>query len=361
MNLFKYFLTEIVLMSQCCYIYANDENNNDLDNLSPCKYKSNYGSYCYKHRRFHLIDENNLIISRHFTGLSKDYLKKDLIYYYKHILKGNKDHKNKEDLFNGIKQFINSIRDYSNNVSKIIKIQGLFRGNLQRKSNIMIQCNNDEDFYTYELLKDIPRCYLYSYCDNKNFRWGFDIRSFEKLIELNYPNPYTTEIIPSSIIEDVKKNIKILKEKVYYEDLIDSIQRDRKELIKQNIVDLFSNIEQLGYSCQIEWFLNLNIRKLKELYKQLEDIWNYRAQLSNEVKRRLCPPQGKMFITPILDIMNMNNIEDIQEIITQNISIFRRCNADSDKRLGYMYFIIGLSNVSSHCYATHCDWLAFIN
>ena len=35
MNLFKYFLTEIVIMSQCCYIYANDENDetNDLDNL----------------------------------------------------------------------------------------------------------------------------------------------------------------------------------------------------------------------------------------------------------------------------------------------------------------------------------------
>ena len=45
---------------------------------------------------------------------------------------------------------------------------------------------------------------------------------------------------------------------------------------------IYSYIEQSGYTCQIEWFTNLSIRRLKKLYKQLEDIWNYRSQLSNQ-------------------------------------------------------------------------------
>ena len=63
--------------------------------------------------------------------------------------------------------------------------------------------------------------------------------------------------------------------------------RDRKSSIKQNVVDLFSDIELNGYSCQIIWFFDMSGRRLKELYKQLEDLWNYRAQLSIESKKDL--------------------------------------------------------------------------
>ena len=49
--------------------------------LSDCKVKSKliYGNYCYKHRRNYFINEDKIINSRRFTGLSKDYLKDDLL------------------------------------------------------------------------------------------------------------------------------------------------------------------------------------------------------------------------------------------------------------------------------------------
>ena len=177
---------------------------------------------------------------------------------------------------------------------------------------------------------------------------------------MNFPNPYTTEIISPRVIVDVKNRMEILKNNVKYEDLTDIMQSDRKNCIKQKVVDLFSQIEQSGHTCQVDWFINLSIRRLKELYKQLEDLWNYRAQLSNEMKRTICPPDGRLFMTPVIDIMNMEQKEDIQEIIINDINKFNNCQHGGNRKLGYMYFIIGLGNVSHQCYTAHQDWLVFI-
>ena len=51
-----------------------------IDSENPCKFNCNYGDYCYKHRRNFLIVDDDISRDR-FTGLSKDYLKKDLINY----------------------------------------------------------------------------------------------------------------------------------------------------------------------------------------------------------------------------------------------------------------------------------------
>ena len=63
-------------MDKCfkfCHFVTDDQI------LTQCKYKSKYGDYCYKHRRLHLV-ENDVIKHDTFTGLSKDYLKKDMSY-----------------------------------------------------------------------------------------------------------------------------------------------------------------------------------------------------------------------------------------------------------------------------------------
>ena len=42
-----------------------------------CKYNRKYGNYCYKHRRFHLLDNDTINLQR-FTYKKKDYTKNDL-------------------------------------------------------------------------------------------------------------------------------------------------------------------------------------------------------------------------------------------------------------------------------------------
>ena len=340
-------------MEKCIFV-SNEQNK--------CNHNSKYGHFCYKHRRNHLIDSNNNLISEEkFTGLSKDYIKNDLIKYYRKEMKNKSIIGSKEKLFNEIKEYINSLEKYYKIDDKnIILIQSVVRGKNERKKILNYKCNNTEDFYTYDSLKEIPKEYFYSYIDSSNIRWGFDIRSLEKLIQMGYPNPYTTEQIPDNIISDIKGKIKEIKKNSNYENITDIIQRDRKETIKQKIVDLFSFIEQSGYTCHIEWFTSLSIRRLKELYKQLEDIWNYRSQLSEQMKRNICPPNADIFKTPMYEVMNYNVKEDLQELILHEVMKFTNANTDSDRKLGFMYFLIAFGYVSQACYIAHIDWLGFM-
>ena len=326
-----------------------------------CKHNCKYGDFCYKHRREHLISENE--INRDiFTGLSKDYLKKDLVEYQKKHM-GKKNVKSeKQIIFDEVYKHIIAINRYYeiNNDKRILLIQALFRGRSIRKKNDEFKCNNNEDFYTYDELKDIPKKYFYSYVDHKKFRWGFDIRSLDKLLNMNYPNPYTTEPIPQNIITEINDIIKTLKNEEGYEDLTDSIVRERKDMIKQKTVDLFSLIEQSGYTCHIEWFTNLSIRRLKELYKNLEDVWNYRSQLTEQMKCNICPPNAYIFKTPMIEVMNYSSKEDLQELILHETMKFKNAESDSDRKLGFMYFLIAFGMVSHPCYSAHIEWLSFM-
>ena len=332
-----------------------------IDSANLCKFDCNYGDYCYKHRRNFLIIDDDIVRDR-FTGLSKDYLKSDLAIYLKNKMRKKSSASSKEELFQEIKKHITTINGYHeiDHNKEIIKIQSLFRGKSIRNKNKELKCNNDEDFYTYDNLKDVPKQFFYSYIDNSNIRWGFDIRSLDKLLQMGFPNPYTTEPVPQNVIDDVKDKISTMKLDPTYEDLTDSIVRDRKETIKQKIVDLFSFIEQSGYTCHIEWFTSLSLRRLKELYRQLEDVWNYRSQLSNAMKRNICPPNADIFKTPMIEVMNYNEKEDLQELILHEVTKFTQAETDSDRKLGFMYFLIAFGMVSQPCYLAHSDWLSFM-
>ena len=343
-------------MEDCKFI---DPKKNDSENT--CHLKCRYGEYCYKHRREHLV-HNNMINIDNFTGLGKDYLKSDLLYYRKNKMNNKSIVGGKKELFDEIKDHVNSLKRYDTieNLKDIILVQSIARGKIIRIKSNNLKCNNNEDFYTYEELKNIEPKYFYSYKDKGGIRWGFDIRSLEKLIQMQYPNPYTTEELPTNVLLDVKNKINSLKNKTGYEDLTDSIIRDRRETIKQKIVDLFSFIEQSGYTCHLEWFTSLSIRRLKELYRQLEDIWNYRSQLSHQMKRNICPPNGEIFRTPMVEVMNYSSKEDLQELILHEVNKFTQAVSDSDRKLGFMYFLIAFGMVSPQCYHAHAGWLSFM-
>ena len=324
-----------------------------------CEKKTEYGNYCKTHKRNYLLNDKNDIVTSRFTFSEKDYLKPDLSKYCKNTLCKKVGKLSKKELFVLISNHIKDQTYYENNISNIIRIQSLFRKNTSVKIE-HLRCNNREDFYSYELLIDIPKKYFYFYIDNSNIQWGFDIRSLKKLIDLEYPNPYTTEVIPDDIKNYVLEKYNKLKLEDNYEDNIEIIQRDRTDMIKQKVVDLFSLIEQHGYSCNIEWLLNLSLRRLKELYRQLEDLWNYRLGLSIEYKRIISPPTGALFTTPVIEVQNYTNKQDIQELIINEVSKMNHCESDSDRRMGYFYFIIGLGQVSQNCWITHQDILVVI-
>ena len=340
---------------------------NFTENNISCKNKKKYGDFCYKHRSLFLIN-NNKIIFDNFTGKCGDYLKKDII---NTLNSGNSKELNKlkkGELFQRLQEYFQILNYYKKNETKIITIQKGFKGFL-KKYNLSLRgegfynkllCNNDIDFFSYETINEIEDKYFFSYKDNKGFIWFFDIRSFDKLLQMKQGNPYTREGFSQTIIHKAKKIIHNLKLSGDYETVDKTIVRDRRQSIKQKTVDLFSLIDSCGYDCNINWFVRLNIIRLKKLYKALEDIWNYRLQLSNEVKARIAPPNGQIFIKPIPEVMAYNHKEDLQDLILNEVSKFNNAEQESDRKLGYMYFIIGLSSVCRECLYSH-PWIMYVN
>ena len=337
--------------------------------FSHCNNKDKYGEYCYKHRRNYLIDsDTNRIIIERWTNKCSDYLKDDILKNL-HAFGYWPTENNKKQLFILLSEKINALQTYNEKdlqniiyIQKIIKDKGLQKLNKLRGPGFLNKTlsNNESDFFTYDSREEIENKYYFSYKDEKEFIWFFDIRSFNKLIEMKQPNPYTMLPIPKEVIKRSKKLIKLLHLN-QSDELIDQkqLQLSRRQIVKQKCIDLFSDIDNSGYYCQPIWFLNLNLSLLKRLYKNLEDLWNYRLQITPEVKSRICPPNGLVFTTRISDVNHYTNRDELRDLLLNDIIKFQNAVSFEDKKLGYMYFIIGLGTVSRPCVETH-EWLMYV-
>lgn len=322
-----------------------------------------YGGNCKKHRDNYLLTDGMINLDN-FTGNDKDYKLKDLKKYCNtHICKLTSKSK-KQDYFIKLTEYHKNHVYHLSNLSSVGKIQSHARRWLQNKNVAMRGlaylnrklCNNSEDFYSYEPIQDIESLYFYSYKDNQGNYWGFDIRSLKKLIEMNYGNPYTTEEFPSHIKQEISDLVNYLNKDNIETVINTTIVADRKALVKQKFVDIFAQMEYNGYSCDVKWILELNSVRLKRLYKELEDIWNYRAHLSQEAKREIIQPDGRLCVMPVHDYNNCSNRVELQEILANELSKISNATTQSNMSLGYMYFIIALSYVSRPCFMTH-NWV----
>ena len=78
------------------------------------------------------------------------------------------------------------------------------------------------------------------------------------------------------------------------------------------------------------------------------------------MKRNICPPNADIFKTPMIEVMNYSCKEDLQELILHEVLKFTQAQTDSDRKLGFMYFLIAFGMVSPQCYHAHIDWLSFM-
>lgn len=338
--------------------------NIDGTNLT-CQKRAKYGGYCYKHRHKYLCNQSGLLIEGRFTGVSKDYTLPVLLFYLKyHSISIKHIKKNKECIYSLASKHIYKRIYYSNHIDKIICIQRYVKD--KYKNNVIelrgpgymnrSLCNNDSDFYYAVDIQEIDDDLFFSYKDSSGFIWFFDIRSIYKLIDLNQDNPYTRE----SISPDTKKKVSLLYTwliKTRPDIEIEPSQNiSYEQELKQKCVDIFCDIQQMGWLCNIDWFFNLSLRRIKRLYKELEDIWNYRSQLTYEMKSRISPPNGYIFTTPVSDIYSYTDITEIRSIILNDLMTIKQSQYESDKKLGYMYFLIGLGYVSQECISSH-NWI----
>ena len=340
-----------------------------IDKLCQLNPKKEYGGYCYKHRKEHLLQDDLILLNR-FTGKSKDYTLPQLRDFYKHyLMKFKKDKRlkyKKNELFAVINAYHKNTKYSYINIESLTKSQSVIRKWLLRNKikyrglGILNRsmCRNDEDFCTYDPKEEIDETYFFSYKDTNNNYWCFDIRSVKKLIDMNYGNPYTMDPIPDNIKNKINNLINYLRDKGIQVSVDTAVITDRQSQVKQSFVDIFAQIEYAGYSCNVDWVLNLSSVRLKKLYRELEDIWNYRAGLLQQVKSDIVPPDGRLFVMPVQDYMSCNVKLELQEILVKELKKILGARTVSDMNLGFMYFIMGLSMVSRECLMIH-PWVQY--
>jgi uncharacterized membrane protein YgcG len=284
----------------------------------------------------------------------------------------------------------------------IVKIQRKFRQYVSAKYRLLSGpgylhvkgCVNDTDFYTFDKLTDIAPQNLFTFRDRDGKIYGFHIASIYNLILNSFPeitNPYNRNLLPVAIVQNVYDKLiygtllrfrtTIKLEDVDNED--DSYDggggggggaagggggggaaagggtgRDNRTLSREKqedlyIVGLFQHINTLGNYSDSEWFTTLQRPEFLRFIRHIHDIWYYRANLSQEMKNRICPPHGNPFmlnnVSVNLNVVNLLNDSELRTIAVSIINnIVKRGVTREDQCLGAFYVLATLTIVNQN-------------
>jgi len=179
----------------------------------------------------------------------------------------------------------------------------------------------------------------------------------------NLKNPYTRLDIPKDIVRNIRGFIRLshaLKEPINLTLKKNDEKLNHKKKTANKTLSIFHRIDTFGHITDTSWFLNLERMHLIRFIRELQDIWNYRATLTPQVKREICPPNGNPFhrlhhantvpiITRTKEMLQRNSLYIMERLISRGI------DTDS-KALGAFYILSALTLVS-HNAAVAMPWL----
>jgi hypothetical protein len=307
---------------------------------------------------------------------------------------------------------IQRIEEYKIKISCAIVIQSIFRRHLVQFSFRLRGvafghtelCNNQTDFYTLEPLSEIIFRDFYSYKDTSGFIYGFNVNSLIELMKTkgNVMNPYNREVFSAKTLSEIKilnriiqivfseqptntkdsscvavgntanvrpaisdmelqTSTRILQQYntfslqlnrfmslTEYNTLVNQMMEIRRKTIGQRIVDLFIEIDLLGNYTQSVWFSSLNRFEYLRLYRNIYDIWSYRANLSANLKLRICPfgsPFHGMFTSPTYNQdVTLERIQNACLCVFENI-VYTGVDLEH-RKLGILHCLTALTIVS---------------
>jgi hypothetical protein len=256
--------------------------------------------------------------------------------------------------------------------SYIIKIQKVFRGRIVKKyiglhgpaAKKRNLCTNSTDFVTMDNIEEINFNQFFSYKDEDGFIYGFDITSLFNLFSKNgniNKNPYNRNIFPDIILKNIKSLLrlsKILKINITLtlEDETPSISEEK--VVELRALSLFQNIDSLGNYSNCNWFLSLNRNQIIKFIRELADIWSYRAQLSIETKRAICPPNGDPFRNLNMSLIHVSqNFNIVRKVVLEVLEKLVNTGVDKDSKSLGAYYVLGALTLVNQDAATSLPWL----
>jgi hypothetical protein len=344
-----------------------DKNINDYINSISIKYENEIK----KIEKLEKIDENVVSVPtiNCFNDIIKyNYNLNQLKSFAKHY--GLKVGGNKKELITRIYTFLNLS-------SYIIKIQKCFRGNMVRKLVSAYGpglrdrklCTNETDFVSMDSLNEIPYNQFFSYKDVDGIIYGFELSSIYNLICKNMninninkeiTNPYNRQNIPDFVYDNIKKIIRLSKILDIDIELIieQTTNLSDDKTIELRALALFQNINALGNYSDPSWFLSLNRQNLIKLVRELVDIWNYRLQISDETKRKICPPNGDPFRNlNMASIFTESHLNNVKKLVLELLEKFVNSGIDNDSKSLGAYYVLGALTIVSNQAATTIPWL----
>ena len=276
---------------------------------------------------------------------------KEICKFYKLKVSGNKSLL-KERIYNYLYESYFSIKIQKNIkrylTKKYFKINEIFKRKL---------CKNDTDFFTLENIKDISIYNFFTIKSKDNSIWGFNIISIYNLfIKSNNNevlNPYTREKIePKNIIFNNIKSI-IRMSKLFNNQINTKINdeniNDSKKVIEIKSLELFQIIDSYGNYTDISWFRTLNRVSLIKFINELYDIWNYRSQISEKIKKEICYPHGNPFNNCNRILLNRINFISLQKTALFIIEQFITKGVNRDMTsLGINYILCAFTLVNQN-------------
>ena len=288
---------------------------------------------------------------------------------------GNKEH---------LKQYLYNYLFYSYKISIIQKNARLllikkyikFHGPAFYNRSI---CSNDVDFCTLDTIVSIPYNQFISFKDENNHIYGFDIISLYTLFKngllamkknntnitkdcyVDVENPFTKQKINANILKqligyiNISRILKIIIN-LEYDELI--AVSDSKQ-VEMKILTLFQKIDSLGNYTNIKWFLELDKKQLIRFVRELMDIWNYRANLTYEVKREIVPQRSDPFYDRTINpnMLGQYNFIQIRKYCATIIDILINSGLNTSScSLGSYYVLCALTTVSKDAAET-LPWL----
>ena len=246
----------------------------------------------------------------------------------------------KSQLFKLLNSYFYTINNSSEFLIEIIKIQRWIRSlNLLKR----IWCNNEDDFYTGENKFEVSLSSIYIIRDISAIYYWFDIDTFGNLCKTSdaeVKNPYSRNIIDDYYISKFKRMYKYESFVIKEEGMSD------EQKFRNRMLTIFQKINKLDNYTDYNWFSQLDIINLKKMYAICEDIWNYRAQLSLDTKKKIVY-NGMAFVIHPNIIQNYVNKRYIQDILLDNFDrLISQGQTIDDKKLGAMLILTALVEVS---------------
>ena len=114
----------------------------------------------------------------------------------------------------------------------------------------------------------------------------------------------------------------------------------------------------MGFITDSNWLINLSRNRCIMYIRELDDVWNYRAQLTLQTKQEIIPPNGRLFRNINFNQIFQNaTILELKKLILKTIKRLITKGATQEARSLGCFYALGTFTIVSQSASNSLPWL----